>query len=246
MESNSKLLENKVVVVTGAGRGIGKAISERFISEGAIVYGIDLIEGSMDELAKYDQFHSHYLDITDQRAIREFFVCLQKEQGHLDVLVNNAGIMKDAYLPMISDDVIQRTFEVNVFAIIHLMKYAVKLMRKQHAGSIINAASIMGVGGNSGQIVYSATKGAVIAMTKSAAKELALENIRVNAVAPGVVETDMIKSVPDDQLQALLSKIGLHRLATANDIADVYLFLASDLSRYVSGQVVGVDGMMIN
>lgn len=246
MEFNSKLLENKVVVITGAGRGIGKAISERFLFEGAIVYGIDLLEGSMNELAKHTQFHPFCLDITDQKAIRDFFVCLQREQGHLDVLVNNAGIMKDAYLPMISDEVIQRTFEVNVFAIIHLMKYAVKLMRKHKAGSIINAASIMGVGGNSGQIVYSATKGAVIAMTKSAAKELAAENIRVNAVAPGVVETDMIKSVPDDQLQTLLSKIGLRRLATASDIADVYLFLASDLSRYVSGQIIGVDGMMIN
>lgn len=246
MESKSKLLNQRVAIVTGAGRGIGKAISERFLAEGAIVYGIDLQEGSMDELMANPMFHAAYFDISDQKAIREFFIRLQKEYGRLDVLVNNAGIMKDAYLPMITDEVMEKTFAVNVFAIIHLMKYAVKFMRKQKSGSIINAASIMGVGGNSGQIVYSATKGAVIAMTKSAAKELAAENIRVNAVAPGVVETDMIKSVPDDQLQILLSKIGLRRLATAGDIADVYLFLASDLSRYVSGQVLGVDGMMIN
>ena len=207
MESKSKLLNQRVAIVTGAGRGIGKAISERFLAEGAIVYGIDLQEGSMDELMANPMFHAAYFDITDQKAIREFFIRLQKEYGRLDILVNNAGIMKDAYLPMITDEVMEKTFAVNVFAIIHLMKYAVKFMRKQKSGSI---------------------------------------NIRVNAVAPGVVETDMIKSVPDDQLQILLSKIGLRRLATAGDIADVYLFLASDLSRYVSGQVLGVDGMMIN
>ena len=147
---------------------------------------------------------------------------------------------------MISDDVIQRTFDVNVFAIIYLMKYAVKLMRKQKAGSIINAASIMGISGNKGQIAYAASKGAVIALTKSAAKELAEDNIRVNAVAPGVVGTELLKNVPEDQMAVIKSKIGLNRLATPEEVADVYLFLASDLSRYVSGQVVGVDGMMIN
>ena len=129
---------------------------------------------------------------------------------------------------------------------IYMIKYAVKVMRKQKSGSIINAASIMGVGGNSGQIAYAASKGAVIALTKSAAKELANDNIRVNAVAPGVVETELLKNVPDDQMSIIRSKIGFNRLASPEEVADVYLFLASDLSRYVSGQILGVDGMMIN
>ena len=246
MESKSNLLDGKIVIVTGAGRGIGRAISDRFLSEGAVVYGVDLQEGSMSELADNPRFVPSYFDITDQNAIRNLFVSIQEEHGKLDVMVNNAGIMQDAYLPMLTDKLLQKTFEVNVFAMVYMMKYAAKLMRKQKAGSIINAASIMGIGGNKGQIAYAASKGAVIALTKSAAKELAEDNIRVNAVAPGVVGTDLLKNVPDDQMAVIKSKIGLNRLATPEDVADVYLFLASDLSRYISGQVVGVDGMMIN
>lgn len=246
MELKSNLLDGKIVVVTGAGRGIGRAITERFMSEGAVVYGVDIQEGCMDGLENNPKFKSLYFDITDQNAIRDFFVKIQKDHGKLDVMVNNAGIMQDAYLPMVTDKLLQKTFEVNVYAMVYMMKYAAKLMRKQKAGSIINAASIMGISGNKGQIAYAASKGAVIALTKSAAKELAEDNIRVNAVAPGVVGTDLIKNVPDNQLAVIKSKIGLNRLATPEDVADVYLFLASDLSRYVSGQVVGVDGMMIN
>lgn len=246
MESKSNLLDGKVTIVTGAGRGIGRAITDRFLSEGAIVYGVDLQVGSMDELANNPRLIPSYFDITNQNAIRELFVKIQKDYGKLDVMVNNAGIMQDAYLPMITDKLLQKTFEVNVFAMVYMMKYAAKLMRKQKTGSIINAASIMGISGNKGQIAYAASKGAVIALTKSAAKELADDNIRVNAVAPGVVGTELLKNVPDDQMAIIKSKIGLNRLATPEDVADVYLFLASDLSRYVSGQVVGVDGMMIN
>lgn len=246
MESKSNLLDGKVTIVTGAGRGIGRAITDRFLSEGAIVCGVDLQDGSMDEFVNNPRFIPSYFDVTNQNAIRELFVKIQKDYGKLDVMVNNAGIMQDAYLPMITDKLLQKTFEVNVFAMVYMMKYAAKLMRKQKTGSIINAASIMGISGNKGQIAYAASKGAVIALTKSAAKELAEDNIRVNAVAPGVVGTELLKNVPDDQMAIIKLKIGLNRLATPEDVADVYLFLASDLSRYVSGQVVGVDGMMIN
>lgn len=246
MESKSNLLDGKIAIVTGAGRGIGRAIADRFLSEGAVVYGVDLQEGSMDGLVNHPNFTPSYFDISDQNAIRDLFVKIQKTHGKLDVMVNNAGIMQDAYLPMVTDQLLQKTFEVNVFAMVYMMKYAAKLMRKQKAGCIINAASIMGISGNKGQIAYAASKGAVIALTKSAAKELAEDNIRVNAVAPGVVGTELLKNVPEDQMAVIKSKIGLNRLATPEDVADVYLFLASDLSRYVSGQVVGVDGMMIN
>lgn len=246
MKSNFNILDNKIVVVTGAGRGIGLAITKRFLAEGATVYGVDLQEGSMETLNTTSRFHPVYFDITNQDLIRDLFVTIQKKYGRLDVLVNNAGIMQDAYLPMITDTLLQKTFDVNVFAMINMIKYAAKLMRKQKCGSIINAASIMGIGGNSGQIAYAASKGAVIALTKSAAKELATDNIRVNAVAPGVVATDLLQHVPEDQMSVIKSKIGFNRLATPEDVADVYLFLASDWSRYVSGQVLGVDGMMIN
>lgn len=246
MESSSKILDGKIIVVTGAGRGIGKAIAERFLAEGATVYGVDLQEGSMEELNATSHFHPVYFDITNQDLIRDLFVTLQNTHGRLDVLVNNAGIMQDAYLPMITDKLLQKTFDVNVFAMIYMIKYAAKLMRKQKSGSIINAASVMGVGGNAGQIAYAASKGAVVALTKSVAKELATVNIRVNAVAPGVVETELLQNVSEDQMSIIKSKIGFNRLATPEEVADVYLFLASDLSRYISGQVLGVDGMMIN
>ena len=243
---HSNILAGKVAVITGAGRGIGRSITERFLSEGAVVYGIDYQEGSMDALLSNPQFYASYFDITNQNAVLNFYKDLQKSRGELDILVNNAGIMNDAYLPMITEEVLQRTFDVNVYAMIFMTKYAAKLMRRQKCGSIINAASIMGVSGNKGQIAYAASKGAVIALTKSAAKELAEDNIRVNAVAPGVVETDLLKNVPDNQMTAIKSKIAIGRLAKPEDIADVYLFLASDLSMYISGQVIGVDGMMSN
>ena len=155
-------------------------------------------------------------------------------------------IMQDALIPMVTDDQIHKTFEVNVFAMMHFIQYVSKVMKRQHSGTIINAASIMGISGNYAQMVYAASKGAVIALTKSAAKELAQDGIRVNAVAPGTINTKLLENTPEETLAQIKSRIYMGELGTPEEVANAYLFLASDLSSYISGQVLGVDGMMIN
>ncbi|MBR1740289.1 MAG: SDR family oxidoreductase, partial [Lachnospiraceae bacterium] len=178
----------------------------------------------------------------DTARIRKELQNIQKECGKLDVLVNNAGIMKDALIGMISNDLMQNIFETNVFASINLIQYASRLMKRNSSGSIINFASIVGVQGNKGQMVYSASKGAVIAMTKTAAKELAPFHIRVNAVAPGMIDTDMFRSIGEEHIAEHLANIGMGRLGKPKDVANACLFLASDLSEYVTGQILGIDG----
>ncbi len=243
--SNSNLLEGKVAIVTGCSRGIGRAIMEIFSRNGAIVYAVDLIEGSMDDAAS-DNIIPCYFDITDTKAIIFLVQRVKKEQGKIDILVNNAGVMLDAMIPMVTDVQIQKTFEVNVFAMMHFIQYVSKVMRRQKSGSIVNAASIMGISGNYAQMVYAASKGAVIALTKSAAKELAQDGIRVNAVAPGTINTTLLQNTPEETLNQIKSRIYFGELGTPQEVANAYLFLASDLSSYISGQVLGVDGMMIN
>lgn len=245
MELNSKLLEGKVAIVTGCSRGIGRAIMEKFAKHGAIVYAIDFIEGSMNDVASSNIIPC-YFDITDTKTIISLVQRVKKEQGKIDILVNNAGIMQDALIPMITDEQIHKTFEVNVFAMMHFIQYVSKIMKRQKFGSIINAASIMGISGNYAQMVYAASKGAVIALTKSAAKELAQEGIRVNAVAPGTINTTLLENTPEETLNKIKSRIYFNRLGTPEEVANAYLFLASDLSSYISGQILGVDGMMIN
>lgn len=245
MELSSNLLVGKVSIITGCGRGIGRCIANTFASNGAIVYAVDNAEGSMEDNTNPNIIPC-YLDITDTQLIIELVTRIKKEQGKIDILVNNAGIMQDALIPMITDQQIERTFNVNVFAMMHLIKYVSKIMRRQKSGSIINAASIMGLSGNYAQMVYAASKGAVIALTKSAAKELAEYGIRVNAVAPGTIATDLLKNTPEKTLQQIKSRIWMGELGTPQDVANAYLFLASDLSAYISGQVLGVDGMMMN
>lgn len=239
------LLQNKVAIVTGCFRGIGRAILETFVENGAIVYAVDLNDGCMDDIAS-SQILPCYFDITDTKAIIELVKKVKKEQGKIDILVNNAGIMCDALIPMVTDKQILKTFDVNVFAMMHFIQYVSKMMKRQHSGSIINAASIMGISGNCGQMVYSASKGAVIALTKSAAKELAKDGIRVNAVAPGTINTALLDNISCDMLDIIKSRISFGQLGTPKDVANAYLYLASDLSSYVSGQVLGVDGMMMN
>ena len=265
---NSNLLQNKVCLVTGANRGIGRAIAEIFVSNGGIVYANARKEASLDELVRFcnscnekkereskeeDGEHKEnkeqkgkliplYFDVTDLSAAKSAIMQIKKEQGHLDVLVNNAGIMKDALIGMVSREDMQKTFDVNVFAVMDMLQLAVKLMSKQKSGSIINLASIVGKNGNKGQLVYSASKGAVIALTKTAAKELAAKNIRVNAIAPGIIDTDMFHSIGEEKVQEKLKLIGMNRPGTPKEVAYTCLYLASDLSEYVTGQIINVDG----
>lgn len=242
---NSNLLEGKVAIITGCSRGIGRSIMETFAANGSIVYAVDLVEGSMDDAAS-ERIIPCYFDITDTKAIVALVMKVKREQGKIDILVNNAGIMLDALIPMVTDQQIQKTFEVNVFAMMHFIQYVSKIMKRQHSGSIINAASIMGIGGNYAQMVYSASKGAVIALTKSCAKELAADGIRVNAVAPGTINTSLLNNTPEETLNQIKSRIYMGQLGEPQEVANAYLFLASDLSSYVSGQILGVDGMQIN
>lgn len=242
------LLNEKTCLVTGASRGIGNAIARRFAEEGAFVYANARTEGSLDDFARSMTESTEgtvvplYFDITDAAAMKNAIVRIKKERGSIDALVNNAGIMKDALLGMIPATLMQETFETNVFATIDAIQLASKLMKRQGSGSIINFSSLVGLNGNRGQVVYAASKGAVISLTKAAAKELAPSNIRVNAVAPGMVDTDLFRNAGEEAVVRFSASIGMGRVGTPEEVADVCVFLASDLSRYVTGQIIGIDG----
>ena len=243
-----EILRGKVCLVTGTSRGIGAEIAKRFAEEGAIVYANALSEGSIDDRSKVweEKYHTSvipvYFDVTDEATTKQAILRIKKEQGRLDVLVNNAGVMKDALSGMINKKLMEDIFAVNVFAVMNMLQLANKLMSRQKSGSIINLSSIVGTEGNAGQLVYSASKGAVAAITKSASKELAPNNIRVNAIAPGMIDTDMFRSVGEEKMNAHLGHIKIGRLGTPTDVANAAVFLASDLSEYISGQILGVDG----
>lgn len=245
------LLKEKVCFVTGAGKGIGNETARRFAEEGAIVYVNDFINGSLDKVSvewseKYNtKVIPIYFDVTDEKAAKEAFMRIKKESGRLDVMVNNAGVMKDALIGMITKEMMDFVFSINVFAVMNMVQFASKLMTRQKSGSIINISSIVGVEGNPGQLVYSASKGAVAAMTKTAAKELAPLNVRVNAVAPGMINTDMFRSIGEEKMEERLDNVRMGRLGTPNDVANTIVYLASDLSTYVTGEIIGVDGEAI-
>jgi len=245
------MLNKKVALITGASRGIGLATAKLFAKSGAFVYANARTIGCLDTFVAELENKCGvtviplYFDVTDSDGVKAAFTRIKKEQGRLDILVNNAGILKDALIGMISGDMIRETFEVNVFAVAELIQYASKLMKKQNSGSIINLSSIVGIRGNRGQLAYSASKGAIISMSKTAAKELAEYNIRVNAIAPGMIDTDMFHSIGEEHVKERVAGIGMKRLGTPEDIANVCLFLASDLSVYLTGQVLGVDGSAI-
>lgn len=233
------LLEKKVALITGAGRGIGRMIAEQFIADGAIVYANDLNEFEMPG-AKTICF-----DVTDSNALKAGLMTIYKAEGRIDCVVNNAAIIQNQKLGMVTKPLLEKMYAVNVFAVIDMIQIASRLMTRTGGGCFVNMASVTGVVGSPGQVAYSSTKGAVITITKSAAKELAPMNIRVNAVAPGIVRTERFEELYEstgDKINERIEKIALGRLGTPQDIANAVSFLASDRAGYISGQILGVDG----
>ena len=237
-------LENKIAIVTGAGAGIGQAVAKLFAREGAVVYALDIkgLNWISEEGFDTNQIIPIELDICDFAAVKEVVITAKKTYGHIDVLANIAGLISYEMMPMIDYEKFRKMLDVNVVALIHLMSLVSRIMTRQQNGSIINMASMVGVKGAKGQLSYSATKGAVIAATKSAAKELAEHHIRVNAIAPGMVGSERFKAVLEEKFAQKINDIPFGRLAEPEEIANLCLFLASDQSAYMTGQVLGVDG----
>lgn len=246
-----QLLADKYILITGASRGIGAAIARLFASQGATLYLNGRNRATLNkvclQLSSEFGISCHLLpfDVSDAAAVKRGFQHLFKLTKRLDVLVNNAGILDDALLSMVSQPQLENTFKTNTFSVLYCSQYASRLMQRQGGGSIINLASIIGRVGNTGQAAYGGSKAAVIGMTLSLAKELAPAQIRVNAIAPGFIDTEMTRSLPTEKYQQRLQNIAMGRIGTANDIANTALFLASDMSVYVTGQVIGVDGGML-
>ena len=246
-----KLLSGKVTLITGAGRGIGRVIAEQFAQDGAIVYVNDLQEGDVITWAEECSLRNQtkvlplFFDITDSAALKTGLMSVYKAEGRIDCVVNNAAIIANQKLGMVTKPLLEKMYSVNVFAVIDMMQLVSRLMARNGGGSIVNIASITGVVGSPGQVAYSSTKGAVIAMTKSAAKELSPLGIRVNAVAPGIIKTERFEELYEasgDKIDQRISRIALGRLGTPQDVANAVAFLASDRASYISGHILGVDG----
>ena len=245
------LLYNKVCIITGAAQGIGKGIAERFAADGAIVYACDLREGVMDEWAKECSERNKtrvipmYFDVSDAAAVKNAFMAIFKTEKRIDALVNNAGVVFNKKIGMIVRQETELMFRINVIAVIEMVQLCSRLMARNGGGSIVNIASVTAVLGSPGQSAYSATKGAIISFTKSAAKELAPQGIRVNAVAPGIVKTERFAELYESdgaKIDQRISRIGLGRLGTPEDVANACAFLASDRASYISGEILGVNG----
>ncbi|MEA5002206.1 MAG: 3-oxoacyl-ACP reductase FabG [Christensenella sp.] len=237
-----KSLQGKTTVVTGGAKGIGSAIVQLFADEGASVISVDL---STPEKQRKN-VEDICLDITDSAACTEFCTDIVNRYAIINVLVNNAGITMDGMTRKMTDEQWQRVLNVNLSGAFYLTRCLGPHMQEQRNGSIINISSVVGIFGNIGQANYATSKAGIIGLTKSWAKEFALKggNVRVNAIAPGYTMTDMMKTVPDELLAQFEKQTMLGRLGQPHEIAQAALFLASDQSSYITGQVLGVDGGM--
>jgi 3-oxoacyl-[acyl-carrier protein] reductase len=242
------LLEDRVALVTGASRGIGAAIAATFARQGASLLLCGRSEAVERVAAEIVGQGGRALavrgDLREDAFARELVQRCRKEHGRLDVLVNNAGVLTQGLLGMVPMAAVREMFETNVLALLQLTQYAIRLMDGKRSPSIVHLASIGGTLGLEGASAYSAAKGAVVAFTRASAKELAPRGIRVNAVAPGFIDTDMTRGLAEDVIRKRVASVAMGRAGTPEEVADAALFLASSLSRYVTGQVLGVDGGM--
>ena len=245
-----KLLEGKTALITGAARGIGKALAIKFAQEGANIAFTDLVidengKETEKEIAAYGVKAKGYAsNAADFAQTKEVVAEIHKEFGSVDILVNNAGITKDGLMMRMTEQQWDMVIAVNLKSAFNFINATLPIMMRQRAGSIINMASVVGVHGNAGQSNYAASKAGMIALAKSIAQEVGSRGIRANAIAPGFIETAMTEALPEEVRQEWAKKIPLCRGGKVEDIANVAAFLASDMSSYVTGQVIQVDGGM--
>ncbi|AAK81497.1 3-oxoacyl-[acyl-carrier protein] reductase [Clostridium acetobutylicum] len=246
-----KLLSGKVAVVTGAGRGLGRAIALKLAAEGAnLVVNYRSSEAETQKLIKeIEELGSKAVAVkADISKYDEAETIIKKaldEYGTVDILVNNAGITKDNLLLRMKEEDFDSVINVNLKGAFNCIKHTSRVMLKKKSGKIINISSVIGLIGNAGQVNYAAAKAGIIGMTKSVAKELASRGITVNAVAPGIIKSDMTDALTDKQRESIVAAVPLNKVGEAEDVANLVLFLASDLSSYITGQVINVDGGMV-
>jgi len=244
-------LEGEIALVTGASRGIGRAIAEQLAAQGATVIGTATSEGGAENISAYlaemkspGGGKGMCLNVTDIDSIAAVMKAISDEFGVVSILVNNAGITKDNLLMMMKEDQWNDIIETNLTSIYRLSKAVVRNMMKKRKGRIINIASVVGLTGNPGQTNYSATKAGMLGFTKSLAREIGSRNITVNCVAPGFIDTDMTRELPEEQREALIKQIPLSRLGDPADIAAAVTFLAGPNAAYITGETINVNGGM--
>jgi 3-oxoacyl-[acyl-carrier protein] reductase len=246
-----KLLENKSAIITGATRGIGRGIAVKFAKQGANVAftyssSVDAANALEEELKSYGVSAKGYKsNAANFDAAQELAKEVHKEFGSIDILVNNAGITKDNLLMRMSEDDFDKVIEVNLKSVFNLTKAVIRPMMKQRAGSIINMSSVVGLKGNAGQTNYAASKAGIVGFSKSVALELGSRNVRSNVIAPGFIETEMTSKLDEATVQSWRDSIPLKRGGKPEDIANACVFLASDMSSYITGQTLSVDGGML-
>lgn len=243
-------MKNKLALVTGASRGIGREIALEFAEQGSDLVLISSRESDALKQTKKDCEEKNVNvitltgDVSDEEFVIFVFDEIKEKFGKIDILVNNAGICRDNLIIRMTSEDFERVLDVNLKGAFLFMKYASKLMIRKRYGKIINISSVVGISGNKAQVNYAASKGGLIAASKSLAKELASRNINVNAVAPGFIKSDMTDALPDEAKDAIKTQIAMNRLGETKDIAKAVSFLASDDSSYITGQVISVCGGM--
>lgn len=239
-------LKNKVALITGGAKGIGAASVERFLEEGAKIVFADIDEEAGRERARQLEGEGSIVflpvDVTDEKSVIHLVEGVLRHFGTIDILINNAGIIADATLEQMTADMFEQVFQVNVKGVFHCTKAVAPIMVEKRSGKIINTSSVSGVYGNFGQTNYAAAKAAVIGMTKTWAKELGRYGVNVNAVAPGFTYTEMVQQMPEKVVEKIKGQIQLRRIADPIDIANAYVFLASDEADYIHNHVLHVDG----